>query len=68
MPGVTGEVRLPCRFEKIEEAKRVMRKKQELEQRFRVDGEGSGSDSDLEDEDKITEQEEAGARLAQALC
>lgn len=52
------------RFEKVEEAKRAMRKKAELEQRFRVNGENSGSDSDLEDEDKITEQEEAGARAA----
>ncbi len=53
------------RYEKVEEAKRAMRKKQELEKRFN-NGEGPGSDSDdddedREDEDKITEQEEAGA-------
>ncbi|BDA42492.1 Pre-mRNA-splicing factor SLU7 [Coccomyxa sp. Obi] len=52
------------RYEKVEEAKRAMRKKQELEKRFN-NGEGPGSDSDeddedREDEDKITEQEEAG--------
>lgn len=49
------------RYDKIEEAKRAMRKKQELEKRFRPDGEGSSEDSDVDDEDKITEQEEAGA-------
>lgn len=52
------------RYEKVEMAKRAMRKKQELEKRFN-NGEGPGSDSDeddedREDEDKITEQEEAG--------
>ena len=57
------------RYEQVEEAKRAMRKKQELEKRFN-NGEGAGSssgeeedDGDLEDEDKITEQEEAGAPL-----
>ncbi len=53
------------RYEKVEEAKLAMRKKQELDKRFN-NGEGPGSDSDeddddREDEDKITEQEEAGA-------
>lgn len=54
------------RYEKVEEAKRALRKKQELEKRFN-NGEGPGSsdeeDDDVEDEDKITEQEEAGAAL-----
>ena len=54
------------RYEKVEEAKRAMRKKQELEKKFN-NGEAAGSgsedddDEDREDEDKITEQEEAGA-------
>ncbi len=62
MHGVVGLFR----YEKVEEAKRAMRKKAELEKRF-GNGEAAGSsseeeeDDDREDEDKITEQEEAGA-------
>lgn len=53
-----------CRYEKIEEAKKEMRKKAELQKRFEKNGDaGAGSDdSDVEDEDKIAEQEEAGGR------
>ncbi|EIE20936.1 hypothetical protein COCSUDRAFT_30554 [Coccomyxa subellipsoidea C-169] len=57
--------RVMDRYEKVEEAKRAMRKKAELEKRF-GNGEAAGSsseeeeDDDREDEDKITEQEEAG--------
>ena len=52
----------------MEEAKREMRKKAELEKRFGVDGEVDSGDSDLEDEDKITEQEEAGAPPSTPAC
>ena len=52
----------------MEEAKREMRKKAELEKRFGVDGEVDSGDSDLEDEDKITEQEEAGAPHSIPAC
>ena len=54
--------RSACRYEKVEEAKKEMRKKAELEKRFETDGAAAAGsdDSDLEDEDKIAEQEEAG--------
>ena len=59
-----------CRYEKIEEAKKEMRKKAELEKRFEKNGDaGAGSDdSDVEDEDKIAEQEEAGEQLHHLSC
>ena len=51
-----------CRYEKIEEAKKEMRKKAELQKRFEKNGDAGAEsdDSDVEDEDKIAEQEEAG--------
>ncbi|CAL5219695.1 g1583 [Coccomyxa viridis] len=54
--------RIMDRYEKVEEAKKEMRKKAELEKRFETDGAAAAGsdDSDLEDEDKIAEQEEAG--------
>jgi hypothetical protein len=58
------------RYEKVEEAKRAMRKKQALEKKFQKDSEqaGSGSDDDdVNDEDKIAEQEEAGEQTGWAL-
>ena len=51
----------------MEHAKREMRKKQELEERFKTSeggGAGSDEDSDVEDEDKIRDVEEGGARPA----
>jgi len=51
----------------VEHAKREMRKKQELEERFKTSeggGAGSDEDSDVEDEDKIRDVEEGGARPA----
>ncbi len=56
---------LACRYEKVEEAKKEMRKKAELEKRFEVDGAAAAGsdDSDVDDEDKIAEQEEAGKLL-----
>lgn len=53
---------LACRYEKVEEAKKEMRKKAELEKRFETDGAAAAGsdDSDVDDEDKIAEQEEAG--------
>jgi hypothetical protein len=55
------------RYEKVEHAKREMRKKQELEERFKTSeggAAGSDEDSDVEDEDKIRDVEEGGARPA----
>ena len=50
----------------MENAKREMRKKQELDERFKTGKDGAASsdeDSDVEDEDKIRDVEEAGAPL-----
>ena len=59
----------------MENAKREMRKKQELDERFKTGKDGAASsdeDSDVEDEDKIRDVEEAGAplhpRLARWQC
>lgn len=55
-----------CRYENVENAKREMRKKQELDERFKTGKDGAASsdeDSDVEDEDKIRDVEEAGAPL-----
>ncbi len=61
---------LLCRHEKVEVAKREIRKKHELERRFGQDGEGNdlSDDSDV-DEDKIMDEEEAGEGFpSSALC
>ncbi|KAK9835182.1 hypothetical protein WJX81_004076 [Elliptochloris bilobata] len=50
-------------YEKVEDAKREMRKKQELDERFKTGKDGavdSDEDSDVEDEDKIRDVEEGG--------
>ena len=51
-----------CRYEKVEEQKRQIRKKQELEKRFNKDDakDHSSSDEEEDDEDKINETQEAG--------
>ena len=65
---VVPAIRAVCwhRYEKIEEAKKEMRKKAELEKRFEKNGDAGADsdDSDMEDEDKIAEQEEAGETCA----
>ena len=55
-----------CRFEKADELKRDLKKKQALERAFNADDgarEQAESSSDEEDEDKIAEEKEAGALL-----
>ena len=55
----------------MENAKREMRKKQELDERFKTGKDGAASsdeDSDVEDEDKIRDVEEAGAPLLQRVA
>lgn len=55
-----------CRYEKVEEQKRQIRKKQELEKRFNKDDakDHSSSDEEEDDEDKINETQEAGMPLS----
>ena len=61
-----------CRYEMVDQQKREMKKKAELEKRFKqngdkadgaadgAEGDATDTDSDEEDDDKITEAQDAG--------
>lgn len=68
-----------CRYEMVDQQKREMKKKAELEKRFKqngdkadgaadgAEGDATDTDSDEEDDDKITEAQDAGGWRSHAF-